>query len=79
MGDAIDAAHAAFPAWAETPAAVKATLLLKAAEIVKRRSVEIADKLARETGSTLPFSQFQQGLVADTLQQAAGLGLPAQG
>jgi acyl-CoA reductase-like NAD-dependent aldehyde dehydrogenase len=72
MGDAIDAAHAAFPAWAATPAAVKAALLLKAAEIVKRRSDEIADKLARETGSTLPFSQFQQGLVADTLQQAAG-------
>ncbi|HWM06772.1 MAG TPA: aldehyde dehydrogenase family protein, partial [Actinophytocola sp.] len=51
---------------------MKAALLLKAAEIVKRRSDEIADKLARETGSTLPFSQFQQGLVADTLQQAAG-------
>jgi acyl-CoA reductase-like NAD-dependent aldehyde dehydrogenase len=38
----------------------------------KRRRAEIAEKLARETGSTLPFSAFQQDLVADTLQQAAG-------
>jgi hypothetical protein len=72
MADAITAAHEAFPAWAATPPAEKAALLLKAAEIIKRRTDEIADMLARETGSTLLFSQFQQGLVADTLKQAAG-------
>jgi acyl-CoA reductase-like NAD-dependent aldehyde dehydrogenase len=72
MSDAITAAHEAFPAWAAMPPAKKAALLLNAAEIIKRRTDEIADMLARETGSTLLFSQFQQELVADTLKQAAG-------
>jgi acyl-CoA reductase-like NAD-dependent aldehyde dehydrogenase len=78
MQAAIAAAADAFPAWAATPPAERARLLLKAAEIVKRRRTEIADKLARETGSTILFSTFQQDLVADTLQQSAGwVYLPA--
>ena len=78
MEAAIAAAADAFPAWAATPPAERARLLLKAAEIVKRRRTEIADKLARETGSTILFSTFQQDLVADTLQQSAGwVYLPA--
>ena len=50
----------------------KARLFLKAAEIVKRRRSEIAEVLARETGSTISFATFQQDLVAATLQQVAG-------
>jgi acyl-CoA reductase-like NAD-dependent aldehyde dehydrogenase len=69
---AIQAAADAFPAWAATPPAERARLLLRAREIVKRRRTEIADMLARETGSTISFSTFQQDLVADTLQQSAG-------
>ena len=52
---AVDAAAKAFPAWAETTPADKARLFLKAAEIVKRRRSEIAEVLARETGSTVSF------------------------
>src|SRR5580698_3360334 len=69
---AVDAAANAFPAWAETTPAEKARLFLKASEIVKRRRTEIAEVLARETGSTISFATFQQDLVAATLQQAAG-------
>jgi acyl-CoA reductase-like NAD-dependent aldehyde dehydrogenase len=68
---AIAAAHAAFPAWAETPPAEKARLFFGAAAIVRRRREEIAEILARETGSTIPFSTFQQDLVATALEQAA--------
>jgi acyl-CoA reductase-like NAD-dependent aldehyde dehydrogenase len=68
---AIEAANAAFPAWADTPPVEKAQLFFKAAEIVRRRRSEIAEILARETGSTIPFSTFQQDLVAATLEQAA--------
>jgi acyl-CoA reductase-like NAD-dependent aldehyde dehydrogenase len=68
---AIAAANDAFPAWADTPPAEKARLFFKAAEIVRRRRAEIAGILARETGSTIPFSAFQQDLVAATLEQAA--------
>jgi acyl-CoA reductase-like NAD-dependent aldehyde dehydrogenase len=68
---AISAAHEAFVEWADLPPAEKARLFFKAAEIVRRRRTDIAEILARETGSTIPFSTFQQDLVASTLEQAA--------
>ena len=69
---AVDAAAKAFPSWAETTPAEKARLFLKAAEVVKRRRTEMAEVLARETGSTISFATFQQDFVAATLQQVAG-------
>ena len=69
---AVDAAANAFAKWSETPPAEKARLFLKAAEIVRRRRSEIAEGLARETGSTISFATFQMDLVAATLQQVAG-------
>ena len=59
---AIAAAHEAFGAWAETPPVEKARLFFTAAEIVRRRGPQVAGILARETGSTIPFSTFQQDL-----------------
>jgi acyl-CoA reductase-like NAD-dependent aldehyde dehydrogenase len=69
---AVDAASKAFTTWSEAAPAERARLFLKAAEIVKRRRAEIAEILARETGSTISFATFQQDLVAATLQQVAG-------
>src|SRR6266850_32556 len=69
---AIEAAANAFPAWAETSPAERAELFRKAAQIVRRRQEAIADLLARETGSTIFFAAFQQQLVIQTLEQAAG-------
>ena len=69
---AVNAASKAFAGWSETTPAEKARLFLKASEIVKRRRSEIAEVLARETGSTISFATFQQDLVAATLQQVAG-------
>ena len=69
---AVQAAHAAFPAWADTSPGERARLFFKAAEIVRRRRTEIADILARETGSTIFFATFQQDLVIESLEQAAG-------
>jgi acyl-CoA reductase-like NAD-dependent aldehyde dehydrogenase len=69
---AVDAAAKAFARWSATTPTEKARLFLKASEIVKRRRSEIAEVLARETGSTISFATFQQDLVAATLQQVAG-------
>lgn len=69
---AIKSAAEAFPAWSQSTPAERARLFFKAAEIVKRRRVEIARILAQETGSTISFATFQQDLVAATLEQAAG-------
>src|SRR6266436_3361923 len=74
---AVDAAAKAFAEWAATTPAEKARLFLKASEIVKRRRNEIAETLARETGSTISFAAFQQDLVAATLQQVAGSRPPS--
>src|ERR1700747_3140899 len=69
---AVDAAAKAFPAWADSAPAERARLFLKASDIVRRRRTDIAEILARETGSTISFSTFQMDLVAATLQQVAG-------
>ncbi|MCS3747906.1 acyl-CoA reductase-like NAD-dependent aldehyde dehydrogenase [Xanthomonas arboricola] len=69
---AIEAAQQAFPAWAAMPPAKKAALFLKAAAIYRQRSEEIADILSRETGSTISFARFQQSLVVQNLEAAAG-------
>jgi len=66
---AVDAAAKAFPGWVETTPGERASRFLKASEIVRRRRTEIAEILARETGSTISFSTFQMDLVAATLQQ----------
>jgi acyl-CoA reductase-like NAD-dependent aldehyde dehydrogenase len=50
---AVDAASKAFAGWSQTAPSEKARLFLKAAEIVRRRRSEIAEVLARETGSTI--------------------------
>jgi acyl-CoA reductase-like NAD-dependent aldehyde dehydrogenase len=68
---AISAAHEAFGEWAETTPADRARLFLKAAAIARSRRTEIATILARETGSTVPVSNFQQDLVISALEQAA--------
>lgn len=69
---AIEAADRAFPSWAAMAPAQKAQLFYRAADIVRRRRAEIADILARETGSTISFATFQQDLVIQNLEHAAG-------
>src|SRR6202162_4287325 len=69
---AVDAAAKAFSVWAECSPDDRARLFLKTSEIVRRRRTEIAEILARETGSTISFSTFQMDLLAATLQQVAG-------
>ncbi len=69
---AIDAAHAAFPAWAALGARARQALFLKAADVLERRADEIVLTMARETGSAAPFSRFQVQWATGLLRQAAG-------
>src|SRR6185437_14524075 len=68
---AIEAAAAAFPAWAETPPAVRQGIFLKAADILERRQDEVVSLLARETGCTFGFGMFQMHFVPGLFRQAA--------
>ena len=69
---AIDAAADAFPAWAETPAAERQRIFLKAADLLESRQDEIVGWLARETGSSFGFGMFQMHFVPGLFRQAAG-------
>jgi acyl-CoA reductase-like NAD-dependent aldehyde dehydrogenase len=70
---AIDAAAAAFPAWAQTPPDERQRIMLKAAEILESRQDEVVSWLARETGSTFGFAMFQTHFVPGLFRQAAAL------
>ncbi len=75
---AVDAAAAAFPAWAAMPPAEKQTLFLRAADIVERRADEITALLAEETGCAGGFAHFQILTATRLLRQASNWGyLPA--
>ncbi|WP_460571642.1 NAD-dependent succinate-semialdehyde dehydrogenase [Humibacter soli] len=51
---AADAAAAAFPGWADTPARARGDILRRAADLITERSDEIGLLLAREAGKRLP-------------------------
>jgi len=71
---AVDAAAAAFPAWAELPPAEKQALFLRAADVVERRRAEIVALLAEETGCAGGFAGFQVLTATRLLRQAANWG-----
>jgi succinate-semialdehyde dehydrogenase / glutarate-semialdehyde dehydrogenase len=56
-GAAVDAAHAAFPEWADTSAESRAQLILKGIEQVKKELPELAVLLTREQGKPVGDSQ----------------------
>ena len=70
---AVEAAAGAFPAWWKTPPGAKQRLLLKAADILERRQMEIVGLLASETGCTFGFGMFQTIFTPNLLRQAASL------
>jgi acyl-CoA reductase-like NAD-dependent aldehyde dehydrogenase len=70
---AVEAAAAAFPAWAQAPPAERQRIFLKAADILESRAEEVASWLIRETGSAFGFSMFQLHFVPGLFRQAAAL------
>ncbi|HZO96702.1 MAG TPA: aldehyde dehydrogenase family protein [Gaiellaceae bacterium] len=70
---AIEAAAEAFPAWSASTPAERQRVFLDAAGALEARRDEIVSLLARETGCTFGFAQFQLGFVPGLLRQAAAL------
>jgi len=68
---AVSAAAAAFPAWRETPPAVKRRLFLKAADLLESRQTEIANLMTEETGGTFGWGMFNCFFVGGLLREAA--------
>jgi acyl-CoA reductase-like NAD-dependent aldehyde dehydrogenase len=70
---AIEAAADAFPAWSQSPPAVRQRVFLKAADALEARHDDVAEWLMRETGSAFGFTMFQLQFVAGLFRQAAAL------
>src|SRR5881398_993429 len=68
---AVEAAAAAFPAWAESLPAERQRIFLKAADVLEGRRDEVVGLLARETGCTFGFGMFQMSFVPGLFRQAA--------
>src|SRR3954462_10383038 len=70
---AVDAAEAAFRAWAQSLPAQRQAIFLKAADVLEARRDEVVALLARETGCSFGFGMFQMSFVPGLLRQAAAL------
>jgi aldehyde dehydrogenase (NAD+) len=57
---AVDAAKAAFPAWAATPVAERAALIRRVSEGLAARNAELAATISREMGSPITFARKVQ-------------------
>jgi aldehyde dehydrogenase (NAD+) len=71
---AIDAAHAAFPAWSRTPAPVRADVVLRAGLLLEQHKEELATLETREMGKVLDEGRgdVQEGI--DMAKYMAGEG-----
>ena len=64
---AVDAAHAAFPAWSRRTAADRALLIHRVADKLEARREEIAATITLEEGKPLLESRFEMRLTIDSL------------
>ena len=71
---AIDAAHAALPAWSSTPAPQRAAVLYRAWQIMRERQDEIARTITLEEGKPQPDAQGEVRRALNITEYAAGEG-----
>ena len=70
---AVEAAAAAFPAWAATPPNARRKLLNAAAAGLRARAQEFAERITAETGATIGWGHFNVGFAATILEEAASI------
>jgi vanillin dehydrogenase len=68
---AADAAEAAFPAWSAMGAFERREIFLRAADVMARRGEEAITTLARETGASRVFAEFNLAFGIQVLREAA--------
>jgi aldehyde dehydrogenase (NAD+) len=69
---AVEAAAAAFPAWSKQPAAARAGILVKAAELLEGRVEQIAADMTREMGKPIREARMETARGAQILRYFAG-------
>lgn len=76
---AIEAAHAAFPAWSDLPFTERAHYMLKVAEVFEKRKMEIVEALQGESGGWFGKGMFETGYVPEIFHAAAASNYAAIG
>jgi aminobutyraldehyde dehydrogenase len=69
---AVEAAHKAFPGWADTPPSERARALLKLADRLEENADELARMEAHNVGKPLWLAQWELPFIADNLRFFAG-------
>ncbi len=77
LNQAVAAAKAAFPAWAATPLAERARLLVKLADAIDARAPELAALLTQEQGKPLGGAFYELGIASGDVRGFAAMDLPA--
>src|SRR5690606_13269231 len=76
---AIEAAHAAFPAWSRTPAMARGRILRHVAALMRERKETLARQLTREMGKPIREARGEISYAASFLEWFAGEGERAYG
>lgn len=77
--NAVEAAQAAFPAWAKKKPSARRDILLKAADILERRTDELVHYMKLETASTDYMARLNVHYSAEQLRQVASSAAAADG
>ena len=76
---AIDAAHAAFPAWADTPVDKRVVPLFTLAGLIRENFDKICRVLVEENGKSLPDARAEIDRTLENVQVACGMPIMQQG
>jgi aldehyde dehydrogenase (NAD+) len=76
---AIEAAQAAFPAWAETPFHVRSHHMLKIADVWEKRAPDFVAAAVQEGGGWFGKGMFEAGYVSEVFRSAAAMCYHAVG
>jgi len=71
---AVEVAQKALPAWADTPAPVRAAVLYRALDIMRQRADDIARTITIEEGKPLPDARGEVKRAMNIIEYAAGEG-----
>ena len=77
--DAVESAAKAFASWAATGPSTRRAVMLKAADIMERRTPEFIETMMSEVGAAQLWAGFNAFLTAQLFREAAGLATQIQG
>ena len=77
--NAVESAAKAFQTWSLTGPSERRAILLKAADIMERRTPELIEAMGSEVGAAPLWAGFNGFLTANLLREAAGLATQIQG